>query len=290
MDGFQPKRKGVRKWFSPSPKHLLVDSLAKVRLLCCPKGFGHSFDGVFVSANVHARNSGYFSNPSPQLLIAGCNNKTLPLLCHIRQTIIGIPLLFAIARNPLKSWILRQPERNLVFPAQFFQFSHDTIRYAGYTLGQETIHHGSDHVKFFSARQVQTQLLFRCLLWEQRNWISIALKKSILAWTYRMLKLIKFVSTRTWYGGPSCSLYRKNKEALACSIWRGSSFFFCANFLALASSIFFRTRVSFGDIIRFATANFLVCLAFPMVVDRLYVDCCRNKSLWIVSRKNITDV
>ena len=98
---------------------MIVDSLATVRLLSRPKSFWHSFDGVFVSTNVHARNSGYFSNPPPQFLIAGCNNKTLPLLCHIRQTIIGVSLLFAIARNPLEPWILCQPECNLIFPFEF---------------------------------------------------------------------------------------------------------------------------------------------------------------------------
>ena len=262
----------------PTPNFL--PSLDILWLLCCSKRLGHSFYGVFVSTNVHAGNTRYFSNSSPQFLIAGCHNKTFPLRCHIRQTVIGISLLFAIAWNSLKPRILGQPKCNFVFPTQFFQFGHDAIRHARYALGQEAIHHGSDHVEFFAATKEKKEKQFGQIVSKFCIRIGRFRKRTCVIfgvlWTHRMLKLIKFVSTRTWYGGPSCSLYRKNKEALACSICRGSSFFFFANFLALASSMFFRTRVSLGDIIRLATANFLVCLAFPMVIDWSYVDCCRN--------------
>ena len=101
-----------------------------------PKRFGHSFYGILIPTYVHARHTGYLPNPSTQFLIARCNDETSPLLCHARQTVIGIPLLFAIARNSLEAWVLCQSQCNLVFSTQFFEFCHDTVRNAGYTFGQ----------------------------------------------------------------------------------------------------------------------------------------------------------
>ena len=112
--------------------------------------FGHSFDGVFIPTDVHAGNTGYFPNPSPQFLVARRDNETLPLLGHVRQTVVGVSLLLTVARDSLKARVLGQPQCNLVFPTQFFEFGHDAVRDAGDALGQQAVHHGSDHVELFA--------------------------------------------------------------------------------------------------------------------------------------------
>lgn len=111
--------------------------------------FRHSFHGVFVSAYVHTRNTRNLPNPPPQFLITRRHNKTPPLFRHLRDAVVGVTTL-ATARDPFKAGILGQPERNLVFAAQFFQLSHDAVRDAGDAFGQQTVHHGADHVELFA--------------------------------------------------------------------------------------------------------------------------------------------
>jgi hypothetical protein len=72
------------------------------------------------------------------------------LLCHVRQTIVGVPLLFAIARNSFEAGILGQSQRDLVFAAQLFEFRHDAIRHARYAFCQQAVHHGSYHIELFT--------------------------------------------------------------------------------------------------------------------------------------------
>mmetsp|Transcript_2696 Transcript_2696/g.5704 ORF Transcript_2696/g.5704 Transcript_2696/m.5704 type:complete len:234 (-) Transcript_2696:213-914(-) len=118
------------------------------------KSLGHSFYRVFVSTYVHTRDTGYFSNPPTQFLITRRYDETFPLLCHVRQTVVRIPFLGAITGNSFEAWILGQAQRDLVFATQFFELRHDTVRNAGYAFGQQTIHHGSDHVEFFTNTKV----------------------------------------------------------------------------------------------------------------------------------------
>ena len=60
-------------------------------------------------------------------------------------------------------------------------------------------------------------------------------------------------------------LYSKNKADTACSTCRGSVFFRRSSSFNFFFSAFSATLVSFGLIIRFATANLRVFLVFPMV-------------------------
>ena len=81
----------------------------------------------------------------------------------------------------------------------------------------------------------------------------------------RMEKLIKLVSTRMWYGGPSWVLYWKKRAETACSTCLGFASFCFWRREDLDFSEFDLTRVSLGEIIFLVTANFLVFFAFPIL-------------------------
>jgi hypothetical protein len=123
----------------------LVTSLPPPILPRSPKGLWHSLHSILVSTNVHARHTRDLSDPASQLLVTGRHNETSPLFGHLGDAIIGITAL-AIAGNAFKSWILGQSQCNLVLATELFQFTHDTISYARNALGQQTVHHGPDHV------------------------------------------------------------------------------------------------------------------------------------------------
>ena len=124
--------------------------VAKVKFQCSasprsPKCLWHALHRILVAADVHARYAWDFSYTPSQFLIARRHNEASPLLCHLDQTIICVASL-AVARDALKPRILRQPQGNLIFGSQLLQLSHDTIRDAGNTFGQQTVHHRTNYV------------------------------------------------------------------------------------------------------------------------------------------------
>jgi len=97
--------------------------------------------------NVHCRNTSNLSDPGPQFFITSGNDETSVRLGHLHKTIIGITSLTA-AGYSFKSRIFGQLKSDFILGPEFFKFSHDTIRDAGYTLSQKTVHHGPHHIHF----------------------------------------------------------------------------------------------------------------------------------------------
>jgi hypothetical protein len=87
-----------------------------------------------------------------------------------------------------------------------------------------------------------------------------------------MLKLMKLVSTRTKYGGPSAVLYLKNMAEGVCVTCRVSAAFAFAALASAFSDTSF-SLLSFGLISRFACAYFtllaLCFLTLPMVLKEV---------------------
>ncbi|CAH0366460.1 unnamed protein product [Pelagomonas calceolata] len=103
-----------------------------------------------------------------------------------------------------------------------------------------------------------------------------ASKQSVMPLTRSILflieKLMKFVSTITWKGGPRPVLCAKNMEAGVWSTWRSACFFFFSSFFLTRSCLSLRRGSCFGFTVRLmartlAARNFL---ALPIVTLELF--------------------
>lgn len=112
------------------------------------------------------------------------------------------------------------PQCNSVLQSKLLDLSHDTVRdtwntYEGWTTG-EVLCYFSIATHHLSWKQADLHL-FNDAMQQKKLWyLHLAYRQSIIDWTTSNLalmeKLMKLVSTRIWYGGPSWVLYWKNRH------------------------------------------------------------------------------